>query len=71
LGVSIEFQSIRKGLKLTRKKFAEKLGKGLRTLQDYEQGKYAVPLHVEKIIALIELNKTFEDCIRQNEINDY
>lgn len=48
-----EFKAIRKQLKFTQKKFSEMLGKGLRTIQDYEQGKYAVPVHVQKTIGYI------------------
>lgn len=64
-----EFKLIRKKYKFTQKQFAEKLGKGLRTIQDYEQGKYKVPLHIIKMLYIIELNKVFEDCIKQNEKN--
>lgn len=48
-----QFKSIRKHLGFTQKKFAKALGKGLRTIQDYEQGKYPVPLHVQKTIEYI------------------
>ena len=65
-----EFKSIRKSFKFTQKQFAEKLGKGLRTIQDYEQGKYAVPLHIIKMLAIMEFTKVFEDCKKQTELND-
>ena len=62
-----EFKSIRKSFGFTQKKIAEKLGKGLRTIQDYERGKYKVPPHIIKSIAMMELIKVFEACKKQNE----
>lgn len=64
-----EFKAIRNKYKFTQKQFSKKLGKGLRTIQDYEQGKYKVPLHVIKIIALMELVNVFDECKKHNEQN--
>ena len=49
-----EFKEIRKKMKMTQQQMANFLGKYIRTIQRYEEGKVKIPLIVEKILMFIK-----------------
>ena len=62
-----EFSLARKKLGKTQKALAELVGVSLKAVQSYEQGWRAVPLHVERQVYFLLLNKRQSTSIKRKD----